>query len=64
MALMHLAQALTLFPLGNLVHCKLGYFLFLEVGLYFPRSFLSFQVTVEVFLQIEQIFAMRFINAG
>jgi len=30
-------------PEGNLTHCKLGYFLFLMVGLYFPRSFLSFQ---------------------
>jgi len=41
--LIHLVQAKTLLPEGNLVHCKLGYFLFLMVGLYFPRSFLSFQ---------------------
>jgi len=46
-ALMHLAQALTLLPLGNFTHCKLGYFLVFTVGLYFPRSFLSFRTIID-----------------
>lgn len=64
---MHLAQAKTLFPyngfaafgdfapIGTIVHCKLGYFLYFLVGLYLPLSFFNFQFTVEVFPQIEQI---------
>ncbi len=51
-ALMHLVQALTLLPEGNFAHCKLGYFLFLIVGLYFPRSFTCFQTTTYFFPQI------------
>jgi len=68
---MHFAQAKTRLPRNGLAflgyfipaeiitHCKLGYFLFFEVGLYLPRSFLSFQTTVDVFPQIVQVFAIK-----
>lgn len=55
-ALMHLAQAKTLFPLKSLTHWRLGYFLLLAVGLYLPLSFVSFQAMVDDFLQIEHCF--------
>ena len=67
---MHLVQAKTRLPRkgiafrgdvvfkGILTHCKLGYFLLLVVGLYFPRSFFSFQTTVDFLLQIGQTFAI------
>lgn len=35
---MQLAQALILLPLGKVNHWRLGYFLFVQVGLYLPRS--------------------------
>ena len=41
-ALMHLVQAKTRSPESKRVHWRLGYFLFLTVGLYFPRSFTRF----------------------
>jgi len=61
--LMHLVQAKTLLPANFLkacffmpkgirTHCKLGYFLFLMVGLYFPRSFLIFPTNFPVLPQI------------
>jgi len=54
MALIHLAQALTLWPLDKRIHCKLGYFLFLAVGLYLPRSFLRTVATIDFLPQIAQ----------
>jgi len=56
---MHLAQALTLsFEQGNFTHCKLGYFLFLTVGLYCPLSFLRLQTIIDFFSQIAHSFAI------
>jgi hypothetical protein len=49
--LMQLVQAKTLLPEGNLVHCKLGYCLFLVVGLYFPLSFFRTHTKVDDFPQ-------------
>ena len=59
--LMHLVQALTLFPDNNLTHCKLGYFLFLLVGLYLPRSFFLTTATIDFFPQSGQTRDMVFI---
>ena len=66
-ALMHLAQALTLFPeakpalpAGRRTHCKLGYFLLLTVGLYLPLSLTLCQTMVEVLLQTAQVLAIEF----
>ena len=61
-ALIHLAQAKTRFPEGNFTHCKFGYFLCLEVGLYFPRNFLSVQATVDFLPQITHSFAIPSIS--
>ena len=44
---MHLAQARILFPEGNFIHWRLGYFLVFTVGLYFPRSFLNFRTIID-----------------
>ena len=44
---MHFVQALTLFPEFKVTHCKLGCFLTLIVGLYFPLSFLNCQTIIE-----------------
>ena len=57
---MHLVQASTLLPLGNFTHWRFGYFLFLMVGLYFPRSFFNFQTIIDFFPQIEHCLAMMF----
>lgn len=35
---MHLVQIFLRLPSGKVAHCKLGYFLFLGVGLYLPLS--------------------------
>ena len=53
--LMHLVQALTLLPDANLTHWRLGYFLFLTVGLYFPLNFFSRQTIVDVLPQIAAV---------
>lgn len=45
-------------PAGIKTHCKLGYFLFLEVGLYFPRSFTNFLIILDFLAQIAHSFAM------
>ncbi len=41
---------------GIFTHCKLGYFLFLVVGLYFPRSFILRPKILLPFPQIEHCF--------
>jgi hypothetical protein len=38
---MHLTQALILLPVGKVTHWRLGYFLFVVVGLYLPLSLTS-----------------------
>jgi len=53
-AFIHFVQAKTLFLEGNLTHCKLGYFLFLVVGLYLPLNFTSRQASIDFFPQIVQ----------
>jgi len=53
--LIHLVQALTRLPLLSLTHCKLGYFLFLVVGLYLPRSFLRTVATIDFLPQIAHL---------
>ena len=70
---MHLVQAKTRLPRkgiaffgdfaskGITTHCKLGYFLFLTVRLYFPRSFFNFQTIVDFLLQIVHSFAIVFL---
>lgn len=35
---MHFTQAFMRLPEGKVTHCKLGYFLFVVVGLYLPLS--------------------------
>ena len=57
---MHLVQALTLSPEGNLTHCKLGFCFLLIVGLYFPRSFTLRQAKIYFFPQIEHCLAICF----
>jgi len=57
---MHLVQAKTRLPEGNLVHCKLGYFLLLVVGLYLPRSFTRRQTTIDDLPQIEHCLDIKF----
>jgi len=52
LALMHFAQAKTLFPEGSLNHCKFGRCLRFTVGLYFPRSFTLRQTNIDPFPQI------------
>ena len=54
---MHLVQAKTLLPFGNLAHCKLGCFLTLAVGLYFPLNLTSVTPIADFFSQIVQIFS-------
>jgi len=56
---MHLAQAKTRLPEDKRTHCKFGYFLFLMVGLYFPRSFISRQTITDPFPQIAHCFAIE-----
>ena len=58
---MHLAQARTLlpafFPCNKRTHCRLGYFLTLDVGLYLPLSFMRVTPIDDFFPQIEQTFS-------
>ena len=61
-ALIHFVQAFTLLPEGKRTHCKFGYFLFLMVGLYFPRSFLSFQTTAYFLPQIVHCLAIAILS--
>lgn len=67
--LMHLVQAKILFPANSLkaflfvsagtrTHWRLGYLLFLTVGLYFPRSFSRWLNIPDFFSQIWHFFAM------
>ena len=49
-ALMHLAQAKTRLPEGNFAHWRLGYCLFLTVGLYFSALNLTLRQTIIDFL--------------
>lgn len=56
---MHLAQAKTRLPDGKRVHCKFGYFLIFEVGLYFPLNLTRVTPIAECFLQIEQTFSIE-----
>jgi hypothetical protein len=51
-ALMHLVQAFTRLPEAKRTHWRLGYFLFLTVGLYFPLSFTSFPTIIDFLSQI------------
>lgn len=60
-ALIHLVQALTLFPEASFVHCKLGLVFLLIVGLYLPRSLTKRQAKEYPFLQIAQVCAMLLI---
>lgn len=53
--LIHLVQALTLFPSERLAHCRLGYFFFFPVGLYLPRSFFLVTATIGFLPQIEHL---------
>jgi hypothetical protein len=55
---MHLAQAKTRLPEGNFVHCKLGYFLTLEVGLNLPLNFTRVTPIADFLPQIAQTFSM------
>ena len=57
---MHLVQAKTLLPEAKRTHCKLGFFLFLTVGLYFPRSFFNRQTIIDDLPQIEHCLAIIF----
>ncbi len=57
-ALIHLVHAKTRLPARVLAHCKLGYFLFLMVGLYFPLSFFNLQTIMVDFPQISQVFVI------
>jgi len=58
---MHLTQALTLLPVGNLNHWRLGYFFVLLVGLYWPRKRFLLPTMIEPLPQIEQTRAMRLV---
>jgi len=58
--LMHFAQAKTRSLEGKRTHCKFGYFLTLEVGLYFPLNLTRVTPIAECFLQIEQIFSIEY----
>ncbi len=60
-ALMHFVQALTLLPDVKRTHWRLGYFLFLMVGLYLPLSFFSFQTIIDDFPQIAHWLAIVFL---
>jgi len=59
---MHLAQANTRLPVflpeTKRTHCKFGYFLILEVGLYFPLNLTRVTDIADFFLQIEQTFSI------
>ncbi len=52
---MHWVQTETRLPLGSRIFCKLGYFLFLGVGLYLPRSFFRPARTIEPLPQISHL---------
>jgi hypothetical protein len=55
---MHFVQAKTRLPEGNLTHCKLGYFLTLEVGLYLPLNFTRVTPIADFLPQIVQTFSI------
>jgi hypothetical protein len=64
--LMHLVQAFILLPanslnfggasIGILTHCRLGYFRFFGLGLYFPLSLFNFRAIIVDFWQIGHCF--------
>ena len=54
---MHLAQARTLFPEGNLSHWRFGCFLTFDVGLYFPLNLTRVTFSDDFFPQIVQTFS-------
>ncbi len=56
---MHLAQAKILLPEARRTHCKFGYFLTFEVGLYLPLSLTRVFPIEDFFLQIEQTFSIK-----
>jgi hypothetical protein len=55
-------QILALSPEGKIAHCKLGFFLFLGVGLYLDISLLYFLPIVDFFPQIAQILGIVFLS--
>lgn len=57
---MHFVQALILLPLTKVVHCKFGYFLVLQVGLYLLRSFFRVTLIIDVFPQREHVLLIVF----
>lgn len=58
-ALIHLAQAKTLLPEANFIHCKLGYCRLLMVGLYFSAlSLILRQTIIDDFSQTAHFLAM------
>jgi len=54
-------QAFILLPLAKTVHCKLGYFLVLHVGLYLLRSFFRVTLIIDVFPQREHVLLIVFL---
>jgi hypothetical protein len=52
---MHLVQALILSPDGKVSHWRFGYFLFMAVGLYLPRSLTNLIVLIDFLSQIAQV---------
>lgn len=59
---MHWAQALTRLPDGNLTHCKFGYFLILQVGLYLPRSLTSLVDICDPLPQIKHVLGISLVS--
>jgi len=56
---MHLVQALILLPKDKRTHWRLGYFLFVPVGLYLVcRSFLRVTAFIDFLPQIEHLLAI------
>ena len=60
---MHLAQAKTLLPEANRSHWRLGYFLTLVVGLYFPLNLTRTTPSADFFPQIVQTFSDIILNS-
>lgn len=50
------AQIFSLSPFGKVAHCKLGYRLVFDVGLYFPRKRFLLAAMVVPFPQVGQVF--------
>ena len=59
---MHLVHAKTRSPEASRAHWRLGYFLFLMVGLYFPRSFFRFHTIIDPLEQITHSFAITILS--